>query len=280
MPYQTLLVEKKDGIATVTFNRPDKLNTLNTQLFLDLRDLMAEFRADLETRVIILTGGGRAFSGGFDFRPEALAEHIARPELPNERIWQLFSHDLMTAIENLEQITIAAINGPCMGGGLCIAMNCDFRIAASDARMGVPEINLGMFLSWGATPRFTAILGPAKAKEIIMTGDPVDAPEALRIGMVNKVVPPDQLLNAALELAKIIMRKGPLAVRICKKQVNAASVARMADLYLFESELWERNQISPDIQEGITAALEKRPPEFKTDTGVSGFDNKGKQQAK
>jgi len=272
MAYSTLLVEKKDGIALVTFNRPEKLNTMNTRLFLDLRDLMAEFRADLETRVVIFTGAGRAFSGGFDFRVEALTEHVSQKDLPNERVWQLFSLDLMSAIENLEQITIASINGYCIGGGLCIAMNCDFRIAADDARMGVPETNLGMFLSWGATPRFVALLGPAKAKEIIMTGEHVDAPEAYRIGMVNSVVSPDQLLPTSYELAHKIMARGPLAIRICKKQVNAASVARMSDLYLFESELWERNQLSPDIQEGITAALEKRPPRYKPDAGVPKFD--------
>jgi len=272
MSYQALLVDKKDGIAIVTFNRPDKLNTLNTRLFLDLRDLMAEFRYDLETRIIIFTGAGRAFSGGFDFRMESLKEHVSRKELPNERIWQLFCHDLMTSIENLEQITIAAINGPCMGGGLCIAMNCDFRIAADNARMGVPEINLGVFLSWGATPRFAALLGPAKAKELIMTGDPVNAEEAYRIGMVNKVVPAGQLLPAAQELANKLLTRGPLGLRIAKKQVNAASVARMSDLYLFESELWERNQISPDMAEGFKAAIEKRPPRYVPETIVPKFD--------
>ncbi|MGA2160040.1 MAG: enoyl-CoA hydratase/isomerase family protein [Dehalococcoidia bacterium] len=271
MAYQTLLVEKKEGIAVATLNRPDKLNTLSTRLFFELRDLVAEFRYDLETRVIIFTGAGRAFSGGFDFRIESLKEHVSQKEMPNERIWQLFSQDLMTAIENLEQITIAAINGPCMGGGLCIAMNCDFRIAANDAKLGVPEINLGLFLSWGATPRLVALLGPSKAKELIMTGDPVNAEEAYRIGMVNKVVPLEQLLPAANELAHKLLTRGPLGLRIAKKQVNAASVARMSDLYLLESELWERNQISPDMAEGIQAAIEKRPPHYVPEAGVPKF---------
>jgi len=116
-----------------------------------------------------------------------------------------------------------------------------------------------------------SLLGPAKAKEFIMTCDPVDAAEALRIGMVNSVVPPGKLISAGYELAGKIMRRGPLAIRITKKQVNAASVARMADLNLFESELWERNQLSPDVQEGITASIEKRPPAFKTESGVPKF---------
>ena len=192
MAYQTLLVDKKDGIAIVTFNRPDKLNTLSTRMFLDLRDLMAEFRYDLETRVIIFTGAGRAFSGGFDFRIEALTEHVSQKELPNERIWQLFSLDLMSAIENLEQITIAAINGPCMGGALCIAMNCDFRIAVDNAKMGAPETNLGVFLSWGATPRLVALLGPSRAKEFIMTCDPVDGNEAFSCLLYTSPSPRDR----------------------------------------------------------------------------------------
>jgi enoyl-CoA hydratase/carnithine racemase len=271
MAYETLMVEKRDGIALVTFNRPDKLNTLNTRLFYDLRDLLAEFRYDLETRVIIFTGAGRAFSAGFDLRVDALTEHASQKEMPNERIWQLFFMDLMSAIENLEQDTIAAINGPAMGGGFCIALNCDFRIMADNARLGVPETGLGVYLSWGATPRLVSLLGPSKAKEFIMTCDPVDAAEALRIGMVNRVVPSDKLLPTGYELANKIMRRGPLAIRITKKQVNAASVARMSDLNLFESELWERNQLSPDVQEGITASIEKRPPAFKIESGVPKF---------
>ncbi|MFA5079612.1 MAG: enoyl-CoA hydratase/isomerase family protein [Dehalococcoidia bacterium] len=271
MAYETLLVEKKDGVALVTFNRPDKLNTLNTRLFFDLRDLLAGFRYDLETRVVIFTGAGRAFSAGFDLRVDALKEHAMQKEMPNERIWQLFFMDLMSSIENLEQVTIAAINGPAMGGGFCIALNCDFRIMDDNARLGVPETGLGVYLSWGATPRLVSLLGPAKAKEFIMTCDPVDAAEALRIGMVNSVVPPGKLLAAGYELAGKIMRRGPLAIRITKKQVNAASVARMSDLNLFESELWERNQLSPDLQEGITASIEKRPPAFKTESGVPKF---------
>lgn len=166
MAYETLLVEKRDGIALVTFNRPDKLNTLSTRLFLDLRDLMAEFRYDLETRVIIFTGAGRAFSAGFDLRVDALIEHATQKEMPNERIWQLFFLDLMSAIENLEQVTIAAVNGPCMGGGMCIAMNCDFRIAADSAKMGVPETNLGVFPELGCNAQADSPAGPLQGQGI------------------------------------------------------------------------------------------------------------------
>ena len=262
MSYSTLLVTKSGGVATVAFNRPDKLNTLSTQLFLDLKQLISELRYDLDSHVVIFTGAGCAFSAGFDLRLEELSQHFSRPELPNERIWQLFCQDLMTALENLEQVTIAAINGPCVGGGMCIAANCDFRIAAEDARLGVPETNLGVFLSWGATPRLAALLGPARAKELVMSCDIISAHEAHRIGLVNRVVASNRLIEASHELAAKILSRGPLAIRTCKKQVNAASFARLSNLFLLESELWERNQLSPDLQEGILASLEKRPPRF------------------
>ena len=261
MSYSTLIVQKRGGIATVTLNRPRHLNALSTQLFLDLKQITVDLRYDQETRVVIFTGAGRAFSAGFDFK-DGLIEHFSRPELPNERIWQLFCQDLMTSIENLEQVTIAAINGYCLGGGLCIAANCDLRIAADNAGLGMPETKLGVFLSWGATPRLTALVGPVHAKDIIMTADVLDAHEAHRIGLVNSVVPRRKLMETSHDMAEKILSRGPLAIRICKKQVKAASVARMSNLFLFESELWERNQLSPDTAEGILAAIEKRTPNF------------------
>ena len=149
-----------------------------------------------------------------------------------------------------------------MGAGLCLAMNCDFRIASESATLGVPEVNLGIFFTWGATPRLTALIGPAKAKEMIITGDSISATEAWRIGLVNKVTPPDRLLVACDELVKKIASKGSLAVRIAKKQVNAASLARMADLYPCEPELVERVMLSDEVKEGTQAFIEKRPPRF------------------
>ena len=263
MPYSTLLVEKEGGIRVVTLNRPAKLNALSVQLFFELKQFISELRYDPECRVVIFTGAGRAFSAGVDLGLEELSNKYSRPELPNERTWQLFCHDLMTGIENLEQVTIAAINGHCLGGGLCIAANCDLRIAAEGAGLGMPETKLGVFLSWGATPRLAALIGPARAKDLVMSCDILDAREAHRIGLVNRVVAPDDLMKASRELAAKILSRGPLAIRIAKKQVNAASFARLSNLFLLESELWERNQLSPDIKEGITASIEKRPACFK-----------------
>ncbi len=262
MPYRTLLVEKSGNLAVVTLNRPEILNALNVQIMLEMRDLFAELRADQKTRFVILTGAGKAFSAGVEFTKESMEERYVKPELANERLWQLFGHDFMHTMENLEQVTIAAINGACVGAGLCLAMNCDLRVASEKAVLGVPETNLGIFYTWGATPRLTALIGPAKAKELIMTCDNISAQEALRIGLVNRVVPPEQLMSACKELVQKIASKGPIAIRICKKQVNAASLARMADLYPCEPELVERLMLSDDVKEGIQAFLEKRPPRF------------------
>lgn len=266
--YETLIVEKSGEVMTVSLNRPQIMNALNNELMLEMRDLLGKLRYDLETRFVIFTGAGKVFSSGVDFSRASMQSRYSHPELPNERIWQCFGHDFMRAMENLEQITIAAVNGAAIGGGLCIAMNCDFRIAAENAIFGVPEANLGIFYTWGATPRLTALIGPAKAKELIMTCDPIDAREAWRIGLVNKVVPDIQLMESCGELVAKLATKGPLALRICKKQVNVASLAKLNDLYPLEPEIVEAIMRSGQAEEGARAFMEKRAPVFK-DTAVN-----------
>jgi enoyl-CoA hydratase/carnithine racemase len=262
MKYETILVKKSGNLATVTFNRPQILNAINAQFMLELKDLFAQLRLDQKTRFVIFTGAGRAFSSGAEFTKKAMDERYNTPEMANERLAQLFGHDFMSAMESLEQVTIAAVNGAAVGAGLCLAMNCDFRIASEKAVFGVPEANLGIFFTWGATPRLTALIGPAKAKELIMTCDSIDAQEAWRIGLINKVVPADQLMITCEELARKIASKGHLAIRMTKKMVNAASLAKMADLYPCEPELVERLMLSPEVEEGVEAFIEKRPSKF------------------
>lgn len=262
MQYETLLVERVGHMATVTLNRPQILNAMNVQVMLELKELLAELRGDEETRFVIFTGAGAAFSCGVEFTQKAMDERYSRPELANERLWQLFGHDFMHTMENLEQVTVAAVNGAAVGAGLCLAMNCDFRIASENAVFGIPEASLGIFFTWGATPRLTALIGPAKAKEMIMTCDNINAHEALEIGLANKVVPAEELMSSCHELIQKIGTKGPLAVRICKKIVNAASLSKMADLYPCEPELVERLMVSDEVAEGLQAFLEKRLPRF------------------
>lgn len=258
MGYETLLVEKSGYLTTVTLNRPDKLNAMSMQVILELKALFDELRGDEETRFIIFTGKGKHFSCGVEFSEKEMEKRNAM----NPRLWQIFAHDFMHTMENLEQVTIAAVNGAAVGAGLCVAMNCDFRIASENAIFAVPEAKLGVFFTWGATPRLTALIGPSKTKEMIMTCDNVSAQEALRIGLVNRVVPPEQLMSSCHEMVDKIATRGPLAVRMCKKMVNAASLSRMADLYPYEPELVEKLYDSGQPEEGIRAFMEKRQPRF------------------
>jgi len=258
MDYETLLIDKKEGITTVTLNRPAKLNAMSEQMIQELVQLFTELRQDAVTRFVIFTGAGRAFSAGADV---ATLADLGK-DLTLARMGQLLGHDFMRSLENLEQVTIAAVNGLAMGAGLSLAMACDFRIASETASFGIPEAAVGVFFTWGCTPRLTKLIGPAKAKELIMTADPVDAKEALAIGLVNKVLPADHLMEAAHQLATRIASRAPLAVRMTKKIVNAASAPNFGDLYLCEPELVERLYFSQDPLEGVRAFQERRQPKF------------------
>jgi enoyl-CoA hydratase len=260
--YKYLLVQKSGPATTITLNRPQKMNALGPHLLLELKDILAELRSDTDCRFAIFTGAGKVFSSGADLSEEALRVKSEMPGLNSERLWQFFAHDIMNAMENLEQITIGAVNGVAVGGGACLLLNCDFRIASERASFIIPETALGMPLSWGATPRLVSLIGPSKTKELIMTCDRIDAAEAYRIGLVNKVVPHEKLLDSCHEMIDKIASKGPLAIRICKKQVNAASTARMHDLYQFEADLMDLCTLTGDTVEGVLSFVEKRAPRF------------------
>ncbi|MDD5205239.1 MAG: enoyl-CoA hydratase/isomerase family protein [Desulfobacterales bacterium] len=262
MKHETLLMAQSGHTMTVTLNRREKLNAMNTTLLFELQDLLRSLRGDESIRFVIFTGAGRAFSCGVEFSRSEMEERYAQPGLGNERLWQLFGQEFMHLMENLEQVTLAAVNGPAVGAGLCLAMNCDFRIGSEKALFGIPEANLGIFFTWGATPRLTALIGPSRAKEMIMTCDNFSAQEALSMGLINRVVPHDKLMSCSRDFVEKIGRRGPLAIRICKKIVNAASFSRMADLYTCEPELVERVMLSEDAKEGVGAFLEKRSPHF------------------
>ena len=263
MAYETILVEKSDAVATVTLNRPAKLNAINATMLQELEQLFRELREDTGTRLVIFTGAGQAFSAGADLTDLSGPPESTEASLGDVmRLVQLAGQDFTRSLESLEQVTIAAVNGHAMGAGLVIAMACDFRVAARSASLGIPEANVGIFFTWGCTPRLTRLIGPAKAKEMIMTCEPVGAEEALRIGLVNRVIDDDDLMGSAHELAATIGRKAPLAIRMTKKIVNAASAANIGDLYPCEPELVERLYLSQDPLEGLAAFAEKRPPKF------------------
>ena len=273
MAYETLLVEKKGATTVVTLNRPEKLNAMNGQMMGDLSRLMIELRQETSTRFIILTGAGRAFSAGADFGPRGgdgppkpadtppkTADAPARDD--RARLAQLSTHDLLRSYQNLEQVTIAAVNGYCLGAGLVFAMESDFLIAAEDAILGVPEANLGIFYSWGSSARLNRLVGPMWAKHMIMTCENITAQQALAIGLAVEVVPGEKLMDAAFELVDKIAGKSPLAIRLTKKLVNAHSAANRGDLWAIEPELMERFNFSPDPAEGARAFRERRQPRF------------------
>lgn len=267
MKFKTLLVKKSGHTATVTLNQPERMNPLNAVFFLEFKQALEELKCDTKCQFIIFTAAGKAFSCGFDMSPEAIEDRFKHRGLQNERQWQSFSQDVMNTMENLEQITIGAVNGVAVGGGCCLLLNCDFRIASEKAAFRIPETRLGMPLSWGSTPRLVSLIGPSYTKELIMTAEKISAAEAYRMGLVNKVVPHDKLLPSCHELIEKLSLSGPLALRMCKKQVNAASTVRNMDLYLFEADLMDLCFNSGDTMEGIFAFMEKRRPNFPSSKG-------------
>jgi enoyl-CoA hydratase/carnithine racemase len=264
MEFETLQIERDGEVMTVTLNRPQKLNAVNDTMLKELTDLCASLRDDASTRFVIITGAGDAFSSGADLG-SALENAEGKSDLPYEmaRLQQLRGHEMMQRLEKLEQVTIAAINGLCLGAGFAIALACDFRVVAETAVFGLPETRVGVFFTWGCTSRLTKLIGPSRAKELIMTCDEVLPREALLWGLANRLSAPPDLLKAARAFADRIALHGPLAIRMTKKLVDAASLQGIGDTWLCEPELVERAFLSNEPIEGFNAFLEKRDPKFR-----------------
>ncbi len=265
MAYETFMVERAGAIATVFFNRPEKLNPINEKVMRELLAIAQEFQEDDETRVIILTGQGRSFCVGADMQMlAASAEYNAQQSVSDsvrlrsaKRGWRI-----MEEWERLDQITIAAVNGFAVGGGLSLAMACDFRIAASGARLWIPEVRLGVPYMWGSISRLINLVGMAKAKELVMTCDEVTAEEALAIGLVNQVVPGEQLTQAAHAFAGKILNKPPMAIRRTKEFFKALDVNRAGDITYADAHLGLATALSNDMREAVSAFREKREGKF------------------
>jgi enoyl-CoA hydratase len=258
MNYETLNVERRDRIAFVTINRPDKLNALNAQAKSELKGLFLEIQHDAEVDVVILTGfGGKAFVAGTDIK------ELATLDEPHGKLFSENGQAVFNLIENLGKPVIAAVNGYALGGGAELALACHLRIASDNARFGQPEVNLGIIPGYGGTQRLARIVGKGRAMEMILTGEPIDAQESLRIGLVNKVVSLPELMRAAESMAQKIVSKGQVAVRLALKAINATEELPLASGQSFEAELFGRCCASEDFKEGTSAFLEKRKPAFK-----------------
>jgi enoyl-CoA hydratase len=258
MGYKNLLVEVADGIALVKINRPQVLNALNRETLLDLQQAMKEVEGRKDVRAVILTGEGeKAFVAGAD---------IAEMKAMNATEAVVFSrlgHEALGMIENLTKPVIAAVNGFALGGGLEIALACDFIYASEKAKLGVPEVTLGIFPGFGGTQRLPRLIGTGRAKELIFTGKMVDAHEACDLGIVNKVFPPDKLMEEVTKTARTIAQNGPVAVSMAKGAVNAGYDEGREEGEAIEMTAWGNSFATHDQKEGMGAFLEKRRPQFK-----------------
>ncbi|HTO73152.1 MAG TPA: enoyl-CoA hydratase-related protein [Gemmatimonadales bacterium] len=258
MTFSTLLFSIQDGVASVTINRPDKLNALNDTVFRELTDVVARLESDSSIRGVILTGAGaKAFAAGADI------SELASQTPHDAKARALTGQGVMGRIERLGKPVVAAVNGFCLGGGCELAMACHIRLASDNARFGQPEVNLGIGPGYGGTVRLPRLVGRGRALELLLTAQVIDAHEAYRIGLVNRVFPQDQLLVEAEKMIRLILSKGPLAVRLVIESVIAGADMAEEDHLLLEANHFGLLSASADMKEGMAAFLAKRPPRFR-----------------
>jgi enoyl-CoA hydratase len=249
-------VDRNDAVAVLTVDRQVALNALDVATLTELRDRLHEVAADADVRVVILTGAGdKAFVAGADIK------YMSGLDVDDAKAWGALGHEAGRLLETMPKPTIAAVNGFALGGGCELALACDIRYAASNAKLGQPEVNLGIIPGWGGTQRLARVCGLGVAKELIFTGRVVDAAEALRIGLVNGVH--DPVLDRARETAALLASKSPVALRVMKELANRALGGDHAANLAAEGETFGELFSSDDAKEGMTAFVEKREPVFK-----------------
>lgn len=255
--YETLLVERRGRVAIITINRPEKRNALNIQTRAEGAAILDELRDDESVGVVIFTGAGdKAFIAGAD-----IGEFAGRTALTQRDV--MMGRSLFTAVDTFPKPVIAMVNGYCLGGGCELALACDLRIASETASFGQPEINLGIIPGGGGTQRLTRLIGEGKAMEMILTGDIIDAKTAFTLGLVNMVVPAEDLEAKTMEIANRISEKSPIALRMAKEAVRIASRSNLDEGLRREVDLFALCFSSEDKDEGVRAFLEKRKPAFK-----------------
>ncbi|HEX6322201.1 MAG TPA: enoyl-CoA hydratase-related protein [Vicinamibacterales bacterium] len=258
MPFENLLVERDGAVAIVTINRPKVLNALNTATMEELASVMNELGADEDVRAIVLTGAGeKSFVAGADINELAVQTPVGGREHAQR------GQRVLNAIEQLGKPVVAAVNGFAFGGGCELAMACTVRVAADTAKLGQPEINLGLIPGYAGTQRLTRLVGRGVALEILLTGDPLTAAEAHRIGLVNRVVPAAELMAEAKKLAHQLASKAPVAARYIIDAVHRGADMPLAEAQIYETTLFGLVSTTEDMREGTKAFLEKRKAEFK-----------------
>jgi len=258
MTYETIIYEQNQGVAVVTLNRPERMNALSFRLKEEVHAVLDEIERDDEVRVVILTGGVKAFSSGADIKERAGVQ-LTQAQFYS---FQRKSQSFYTRIEDFEKPVIAAVSGVAVGGGLELALVCDLRIASETARFGLPEVRIGVMPAAGGTQRLPRLIGSAHAKKLIFTGEFIDVHEAYRIGLVNEVVPVDELMDRAVRLARKIAGHPPLSLKYAKRAVNAGIQLDLASGLDYEAQCVSVLYTSEDRQEGMTAFREKRKPVF------------------
>ena len=257
MVYHQVILEKKDKLAEVTINRADKLNTLNIQTVIELINVFEDLREDENIRVITLTGAGeKAFAAGADI------EELKRLDMQEGKAFSERGNRMCNLIENLGKPVIAVVNGFALGGGCELAMACTLRIASDKAKMGQPEVNLGTIPGYGGTQRIARLLPRGVAMELLITGRVIGAEEALRLGLVNKVAPADQLEREVEKMVNLLLSKPPFAVRGCIEAVNRGADLTLREGCRIEEDLFGMTCGTRDMEEGMSAFLEKREAEF------------------
>ncbi|NLY81409.1 MAG: crotonase [Clostridiales bacterium] len=255
--YENIKFENNEGLGTVTINRPKAMNALNKDVLKELLDVFHAISEDDDVKAIIVTGEGRAFVAGAD-----IAE-MSKLNANEGRKMMRLGHQVMNCIENIEKPVIAAVNGFALGGGCELAMACDIRISSTKAKYGQPEVGLGIIPGFGGTQRLSRLVGKGMAKYLIMTAEIVNADEAFRIGLVEKLVEPEMLIEAAEKLARNIMAKAPIAIATAKTAINKGYDLGILEGSALEIETFTAAFASEDKSEGMSAFLEKRAPEFK-----------------
>ncbi len=257
MAYQNLILKKEDRMATISMNRPEALNALNSETFYELNAAFDELEKDDKIEVIIVTGEGKAFVAGADI------VEMQNMNGQQSRTFSILGQQVFRRMESMEKVFIGAINGFALGGGCEFAMACDIRIASEKAKFGQPEVSLGVTPGFAGTQRLPRLVGMAKAKELLLTGDMIKADEAYRIGLVNRVVPPESLMDEVRKLAETILTKGPVSIKMVKACVNRGMQTDIDTAAAFEADAFGLCFASGETKEGMRAFLEKREAKFR-----------------